>query len=364
MQLKCENQVSFIASRMTPASTSTASSYIRQRLCKGAQVPSVPASFNILYRNASTSIPAKPSVSIAPEHGKGKGKGRVPSPTSRQLPLRKQFLLEQYRHLLSTSSVVVFFKPSDLTVAELTKLRADLSTIPLPNEKDKMPAVQAINASSATSSLSSSSSTSSSFSTTTLDQYRPRFTYLRPGLLKPTFKGLPSIPSQTILSHLEIEKGNLAVLTSPKLHPPTLKAALKAVQTLSLSPNVRKLQAAVSAAAAAAASGRGVGKGGSSTKPITPNTPNASKPEDRLPIISALVEQQVKDFSQLSTIANMLPLDKLLAQLVGLLDSPARHVIGLTQRAAGGDLVRTLDGFRVGLAEENSVKGQQAEKAA
>ncbi|CAD6579259.1 MAG: hypothetical protein CYPHOPRED_000837 [Cyphobasidiales sp. Tagirdzhanova-0007] len=328
----------------TGASTSTASTCVFQ-LSKHARPRARPQAASAIRADLSRPASTRSlSSSSTDTKSKGKDKSRGPPPSTRQLPLRKQFLLEQYRHLFSSNAIVVLLKPADFTVAELTKLRVDLSSVPLAREK-KTPSAEDINAASATASLSSSSSYS--------EQQRPRFTYLRPGLLKPALLGLPSIPSNAILSHLAAHTGNLAVLTLPTLHPPTLKAALKAIQLLSSSPNLRKLQAA--AAAAATTTGKGGASPAAASKAQKPQGP-AKKviQEDRLPVLSALVDQKAIDLQQLTSISDLPPLEEVLVQLVGLLQSPARNVIGLAQQAAGGDLVRTLDAFRIGLEKRDS----------
>lgn len=185
--------------------------------------------------SSSSSSPASSSSST--------GKNRNP-PSSRQLPLRKRFLIEQYTQILSTNQVVVFLKPEDFTVAELTRLRVDLATIPPVVSSSSAPSADDINEEQGNST-------------------RPRFIYLRPGLLPPTLKGLPHIPSEQILSHIQNEGGNIAALTLKSLHPPTLKAALRAVQKLSSLPNVRKQQAAAQNAASAG----GASKGGRGAPP-------------------------------------------------------------------------------------------------
>jgi large subunit ribosomal protein L10 len=54
------------------------------------------------------------------------------------------------------------------------------------------------------------------------------------------------------------------------------------------------------------------------------------------------------------------------AQLVGLLEMPARQLLGVTQQAGGGGLVRTLMGLEQGLKEgqEGPAGAVEGEKAA
>ena len=281
-----------------------------------------------ITRAASTlpSIPASSNSNATSTH-KGKGPRR---PQDRELPLRKQFLFEQYRQVLSQTPVVVFLKPGDFTVAEITRLRVDLSLI--------------------NSSSSASTSLPSAEEINDAAQYRtssrPRLMFLRPGLLRPVFETIPHIPSSTVLKALQEEGGSIAILTMDSLHPPTLKAALAAVKKLSSSPNVRKLQAA---AAAASASGAKGGKAASlSAKPAA----GANAAEERIPVISAVIENRELDAAALKSIADLPSMDEILGQLVGLIELPARSVISMASRAGGQDLVRALEGFKVGLEEQ------------
>lgn len=275
-----------------------------------------------------TSIPSS-SNSNATSTQRGKGPRR---PQDRELPLRKQFLFEQYRQVLSETPVVVFLKPGDFTVAEITKLRVDLSLI------------------NSSSSASGSASSPSAEEINDATQYRissrPRLMFLRPGLLRPVFETIPQIPSSTVLKALQEEGGSITVLTMDSLHPPTLKAALAAVKKLSSSPNVRKLQAA---AAAASASGA---KGGKAASLAAKPAAGANAAEERIPVISAVIENRELDAAALKTIADLPSMDEILGQLVGLIELPARSVISMTSRAGGEDLVRALEGFKVGLEEQ------------
>ena len=310
---------------------------------------SVPSTLLPTRSSATTICRHATTLSTVPDHsGSGsKGKGRASDqalgdtapavnkprggrakPSERELPLRKQFLLEQYKHLFSTSPVLVFLKPGDFTVAELTKLRVDLATLP------------GLGSSSSSGSPSADDINDSSDS-------RPRYMHLRAGLLPPAFAALPHLPSKTVLQQLEADKGAIAVLTMDRLDPPILKAALAAVQKLSSSPNLRKIQAAASAGAKGKAAGKPAGapaaKAGAATAA-------GLKQEERLRVLSALIDgKDVPTKAGVAEVAALPGLQDILAQLVSLMQTPARQLIGLTAQAGGQDLVRALEGFRVGL---------------
>lgn len=282
----------------------------------------------------SISGSSKAQLSSSTSGDKGKGRG-IRKPSERELPVRKQFLFEQYKQILSQTPVVVFLKPGDFTVAEITKLRVDLSLIGASSDsKAVAPSADEINDAAAGGAGPS----------------RPRLMFLRPGLLKPVFKQISHVPSSAVLKALEEQGGSVAVLAMDSLHPHTLKAALAAVQKLSASPNVRKLQAA---AAAAAGSGPGAKAGkaaGIAAKPAAKPAASAAKTiEDRIPVISAVIEGKEIGQADLKRIAELPSMDQILAQLVGVLEMPARSIISMASRAAGQDLLRTLEGFKLGL---------------
>jgi ribosomal protein L10 len=269
----------------------------------------------------SSSSSSKAAATATTSTPKSRPKGRPPS--KRTLPLRKDYLVAQYTHILTQNKVVVFLRPGDFSVAELTRLRVELAG------------------------LAASSDRSSSSSSSVIPS--PIFTFLRPGLVPPVFKTIPHMPSQAVLAHLKQHKGNLCLLTLPSLDPPMLKAALKAVKKLSDTPNPRKL---------AAASGAG---GAAGKKPA--QTAAKAAAEQRLTVVSAIVEGKEVAPVELGNLANLPSLQDILGQLVGLLETPARQILGLSQQAAGGDLARALEGFRIGLQETAGAASSETKEA-
>jgi len=149
----------------------------------------------------------------------------------------------------------------------------------------------------------------------------------------------PAIQQSTrpVAQYVGKNGGTIAALTIPTLHPPTLKSALAAIKKLSDSPNARKAQAS---------------SAGKSKAP----SPTKSDASPRLPVISAIVESKALSAVELGKFADLPPLEEVLAQLVGILESPARAILGISQQAAGGDLARALEGFRIGLQEKEDVQ--------
>lgn len=65
--------------------------------------------------------------------------------------------------------------------------------------------------------------------------------------------------------------------------------------------------------------------------------------------------EEVKRLSELPT------KEVLLAQIVGLIEGQGRAVLGLLQRAAGGDVVWNLEGFKRGLEEDEKAEAKPKE---
>lgn len=111
---------------------------------------------------------------------------------------------------------------------------------------------------------------------------------------------------------------------------------MAAITKLSNSTNQRKKMKEAAAAAA--------GKGKA--------TQQQEAKTQRMGVISALVDHRAANQVELTHIANLPPLDQIYAELLAVIESPARSVFGVLQSAAGGELARTLEGFRIGLEEQ------------
>lgn len=247
---------------------------------------------------------------------------------TRELPIRKQFLLQQYKQILSSSPIVVFLRPSDFSVEEVTRLRVDLSLIP----------------------SSSSGSASNNASDINARTDKPRYLYMRPGLLRPLFEQMPNLSGGPLLEHIETNGQAVAALTLPALDPPTLKAALKAINKLSKTPNVRKIQAEAAAAAAAAAAGGAAAK----PKPGAGGAKKADRPqEERLVVLTGIVDGKSVNPQQIKELSELPSLEQTLAQLVAVIETPARTIHSLVSRAGGQDLLRTLEGFKLAMEEKD-----------
>jgi len=70
-----------------------------------------------------------------------------------------------------------------------------------------------------------------------------------------------------------------------------------------------------------------------------------------LTVMGALIEGRVFRAPAVQDVASLPTLDTLRAQLIGLISSPANQIAGVLVQASGGQLARTLEGFRKGLED-------------
>lgn len=70
-----------------------------------------------------------------------------------------------------------------------------------------------------------------------------------------------------------------------------------------------------------------------------------------LTVMGALIEGKVFKASAVKDVASLPTLDTLRAQLIGLVSSPANQIASVLGQASGGQLARTLEGFKKGLED-------------
>jgi large subunit ribosomal protein L10 len=198
---------------------------------------------------------------------------------------RKQFLYSHYDHLLDTSDLVLVFQPNNLTMAEWSQLRRAISAVPTPKSKSDPEAV---------------------YVPATLVSAR---TGLLSMLVRKRAEARPAVDFSPLLS------GPIALLTCPSLSPGYLKGLLQAVNKAFA---------------------------------YRPPAPTASSVQvtPRLMLLGGIMEKnKLVSTQDILEIGKLPELDTLRAQLVGLLEMPARQTIGILNQAAGGSLVRTLQGL-------------------
>ncbi|CAO1629854.1 unnamed protein product [Parajaminaea phylloscopi] len=208
-----------------------------------------------------------------------------------------------YQRLIQDSQFMLLVQPNNLSVAEFSKLRADLAAVPLPE------GVQ--------------------------EGSRVRFTVVRSGVLRPALRSVAGMPNSrspgsgqnASLARLgPLLAGPLAMLTSPSLSPAYVSRILAVID-----------KALGNTGRAPAAGAR--------TAVTNP----------RLVPLAAVVEgNKVLDVPALRSVGTLPDLQTLRAQIVGLLSQPAGQLASVLSMAAGGRLALTLEGRKQQLEGDKS----------
>jgi large subunit ribosomal protein L10 len=238
---------------------------------------------------------------------------------------RKQFLYRSYADLLEKSQAVILFQPNNLSSAELGSIRRAVKGVPVTKHMMGEIGLEGEHSEEVVSSVAAT------------------FTVARTGLLASVIRSLPSssTPAHTADQLSSLLSGPVALLTVPTLSPPYLKSLFAAVnKSLGYRPPAANHPTALAG-----------------SHPTSP----------RLVLLGALLEKnQLFSAPELVQLVQTLPeMDMLRAQLVGLLEMPARQLLGVTQQAGGGGLVRTLMGLEQGLkdGQEGPAGAVEGEKA-
>ncbi|OCF45400.1 hypothetical protein I317_00645 [Kwoniella heveanensis CBS 569] len=209
---------------------------------------------------------------------------------------RKTFLWNYYDHLLNRSEFVLVFEHANISAGEWGKIRRSLKAIPTPVKPFD------INASAGAGEVPRESIEKASLNV------------VRTGV----FSALAKSSESPIESHLS---GQRAILTCPSLSPTYIS---KILTTLNRSLKSLKRD----------------------------NVADDSK-QPTLKLVAGLLEgKKVLNEGELVEFGKLPELDTLRAQVVGLLESQGRSLVGVLGQAAGGSLVRTLQGLENDLKEK------------
>ncbi|WWC60902.1 uncharacterized protein I303_103478 [Kwoniella dejecticola CBS 10117] len=224
---------------------------------------------------------------------------------------RKTFLWNYYTHLVDRSNLILVFDHSNLTSSEWSKIRRAISGIPLPPKP--------FNPLAASNSDLESNTNSSEKGPIE----KANLNVVRTGVLSSLLSRSQS-PLEPSLN------GQRALLTCGDLSPTYIARIMTSInRTLK---SIKR-----------------------------ENTPDEKQPS--LKLVSALLEgkQLLNSEGQLNEFTKNTPeLDVLRAQLVGSLESPSRQLVGVLSQAAGGQLVRALQGLEEGLKVQNEGEGEKS----
>ncbi|WVQ98921.1 hypothetical protein IAU59_006052 [Kwoniella sp. CBS 9459] len=221
---------------------------------------------------------------------------------------RKTFLWNYYDHLLTRSEFVLIFEHGNISAAEWNKIRRSLKAIPTP--------VKPFDVNNAAGTGAEAGAGSSAVRA---NIEKASLNVVRTGV----FSALAGSSKSPIAPHLT---GQRAILTCPSLSPTYIS---KILTTLTRSLKSLKRE----------------------------NVTDEKQP--MLKLVAGMLEgKKVLSEGELVEFGKLPELDTLRAQVVGLLESQSRSLVGVLGQAAGGSLVRTLQGL------ENDLKEKQGGAAA
>lgn len=245
----------------------------------------------------------------------------------REYSSRKTFLYHEYIQLLSKDAPLLFLTHNNFSAQQLIRLRRDISNL--------KPSVRpSLGVSPAPVSIEQSEP--------------PKLKVLRTGILGVALRDLPGLDIRVKRTLAKLVKpGALAVLILPDLHPPQLSALLRILERAvppkkpPLSPEKEKAE-------------REAAKLAILENPTPGRRPKRVRPDlpPELELRGAMIEGRIFVRDELKDLGRLPTLDTLRAQLLGLISAPAAQLAGVIGAAGGGQLARTLEGFRKGLEME------------
>lgn len=174
-------------------------------------------------------------------------------------------------------------------------------------------------------------------------------TVVRTSIFGAALRNFPSVNLDDVEKMIDGVPGGYAVLSLPILDPPLLKAVLRAMER-SVPPRPGKTAAEIAKEL--------------EEKNADPAQPGRRIKRQRavlipdLKVLGALVEGKVLLPGKMKEVSNLPTLDTLRAQIVGLLSAPSAQLAAVLSQASGGQLARTLEGFKKALED-----GEAPEKA-
>ncbi|KAF5392618.1 hypothetical protein D9757_002217 [Collybiopsis confluens] len=233
---------------------------------------------------------------------------------------KKLFQYNWYTKILNTThhAPLIFLHRDDFTANRLKKLRRDIQVASQKYTKQAEEKGQVVT-------------------------HPPTLTVVRTSIFGAAMRDFPDINLKDAQEMVDGVQGGYAVLSLPVLDPPLLHSILRAMER-SVPPRPKKTAAEIAKEieeknADPAQPGRKMKR----QRPIL--TPD-------LKVLGAFVEGKVLLPDRMKEVSRLPTLDSLRAQIVGLLSAPSAQLAGVLSQASGGQLARTLEGFRKALEEE------------
>ncbi|KIK70450.1 hypothetical protein GYMLUDRAFT_32472 [Collybiopsis luxurians FD-317 M1] len=238
---------------------------------------------------------------------------------------KKLFQYNWYTKILNTThnAPLIFLHRDDFTANRLKKLRRDIQVASQKYMKQAEGAGQVIQP--------------------------PTLTVVRTSIFGAALRDYPNVNLKEAQKIIDGVQGGYAVLSLPILDPPLLNAVLRGMER-SVPPRPKKTAQEIAREL--------------EEKNADPAQPGRKMKRQRpvltpdLRVLGAMVEGKVLLPDRMQEVSKLPTLDTLRAQIVGLLTAPSAQLAAVLSQAGGGQLARTLEGFKKALEE-----GEAPEKA-
>ncbi|KAG8752083.1 hypothetical protein FRC14_007352 [Serendipita sp. 396] len=246
-------------------------------------------------------------------------KGLTPNSPDRKFSPLKTHLFAQYANIIQNNAVILLLSMKDVPIPIIQKLRADLIGTAMPK--------------TASNPFGIPKGSSS-------EREKPTLLSIRAHMFVAAMRKdhTANAAQRAVVPLLE---GPISVVLLPKLDPGHLLSVLKVLERINPKGATASRQKALGddPLAMPPPGGGGVRR----AKP--PPTPIVT-------VVGGITEGRLFMLPELRDVTKLPSLETLHSQLIGLLSAPASQLAGVLGQAAGGSVVRTLDGFRRGLEEE------------
>ncbi|KAJ3998159.1 hypothetical protein F5050DRAFT_1872953 [Lentinula boryana] len=238
---------------------------------------------------------------------------------------KKLFQYNWYTRILNTTdrSPLIFLHRDDFSANRLKKLRRDIQVASQKFIKKAGEAGEVIEV--------------------------PTLTVVRSSIFGAALREFPNVSVEEVEKMIDGVAGGYAVLSLPVLDPPLLSAVLRAMDR-SVPPRPEKTAEEITKELAE--------KNADPAQPGRRMKRQRAVPVPDLKVMGALLEGKVLLPARMQEVSKLPPLDTLRAQIVGLLTAPSAQLAAVLSQASGGQLARTLEGFKKALED-----GEALEKA-
>jgi ribosomal protein L10 len=234
-------------------------------------------------------------------------------PKNRVYGARKSHLHAQYARLLENNDVLLLVRYDNVNVNTLSKMRREVAALASKSSPK-------IILSPSPSSFASSSSAA--------------ITFIRPGVFAASLR--TQFDEATVQRTAKTFRGSYALISIRELNPPHLAQIIRLIDRVvppvkdEPPPPARK---------------------GPANPDDLEEAPPRQKAAPSIKLVAGVVEDRFFLVDDLVAISKLPTLQTLHAQIVGLLSAPAAKLAQILGAAAGGSLLRTLQGFEKGLEE-------------